>query len=74
MAINYSLNVTQDGVECDSFKINSIYSLVVYGSKYYLQVYLGNYGYQIVDRQKRLDDHLVDSDETYFFDFDKWVS
>ena len=75
MAINCSLNVRQDGAECDSFKINSIYSLVVYGSKYYptsifRKLWLSNCR-QVKDR---LDDHLVDSDENYFFDLDKWIS
>ena len=35
-----SVNVLEDGVECEYFKIMSIDSLLVYESKYYLQVYL----------------------------------
>ena len=42
--INFSgLNVPEDGVKCESFPIISIDSLLVYESKHYLQVYLGNY-------------------------------
>ena len=37
------LNVPEDIVECKSFTIISIDSLLVYENKYYLQVYLDNY-------------------------------
>ena len=37
------LNVPEDIVECKSFAIISIDSLLVYENKYYLQVYLDNY-------------------------------
>ena len=36
------LNVPEDGVECEFFTIISIDSLLVYESKYYLEVYLDN--------------------------------
>ena len=38
----HGLNVPDDNVECEPFTIISIDSLVVYESKYYLQVYLDN--------------------------------
>ena len=37
-------------IECESFTIISIDSLLVYENKYYLQVYLDNCGYKIVDK------------------------
>ena len=36
------LNVPEDDIECESFTVISIDSLLVYESKYYLQIYLGN--------------------------------
>ena len=33
----------EDGVECESFKAISIGWLLVYGNKYYLQIYLDNW-------------------------------
>ena len=36
------LNVSKDGVECESFTIISIDSLLVYENKFYLQIYLDN--------------------------------
>ena len=36
------LNVPEDGVECESFTVISIDSLLSYDSKYYLQIYLAN--------------------------------
>ena len=45
------LNVQEDGIECESFTIISIDSLLVYGKKHYLQVYLENCAYKIVNRQ-----------------------
>ena len=35
-----SLNVPEDGLECDSFTIISFDSLLVYENKYYLQIYV----------------------------------
>ena len=45
------LNVPEDDIECESFTIISIDSLLVYGKKHYLQVYLDNCAYKIVNRQ-----------------------
>ena len=36
------LNVPEDDMECESFAVISIDSLLVYENKYYLQVYLDN--------------------------------
>ena len=36
------LNVPEDDIECESFTVISIDSLLVYESKYYLQIYLDN--------------------------------
>ena len=44
------LNVPEDGVECKSFTIIFVDSLLVYENKYYLQVYLDNCAYKIVDK------------------------
>ena len=33
------LNVPEDGAECESFRVISINSLLVYDNKYYLQAY-----------------------------------
>ena len=49
--IFYGLNVLEDGLECESFTVIYIDSLLVYGRKYYWQVYLNNCGNQIVDKQ-----------------------
>ena len=50
--INFrGLNVSEDGVECKSFKIISIDSLLVYENKYYIQVYLDNCAYGTVNTQ-----------------------
>ena len=38
-----------DGVECESFTIISIDSLLVYENKFYLQVYLDSCTYKIVN-------------------------
>ena len=40
------LNVSEDDIECKSFTVISIDSLLVYHSKYYLQVYLDNCAYK----------------------------
>ena len=36
------LNVSEDNIEFESFTVISIYSLIVYKKKYYIQVYLDN--------------------------------
>ena len=58
------LNVPEGGVECESFFIIFIDSLLVYGNKYYLQVYLHNCTYKIVNIQMigYLDDNFSESD------------
>ena len=39
--INFrGLNVPEDDIECESFTVISIDSLLIYDKKYYLQVYL----------------------------------
>ena len=45
------LNVSEDDVKCESFTIISIDSLLACKSKYYLQVYLDNCAYKIVNKQ-----------------------
>ena len=56
--INFrGLNVPKDSVECKSFIIISIYSLLVYENKFYLQVYLDNCTSKTVN--KRMIDYLV---------------
>ena len=57
------LNVPEDDIQCGSFTIFSIDSLLVYNKKYYLQVYLGNCAYEIVNKQ--ITDYL---DENLFED------
>ena len=55
--------VPEDGVECESFKVIYIESLIVYESKRYLQVYLDNskiVNTQIIDY---LDQNLFESNE-----------
>ena len=41
--------VPGDGLECESFTIISFDSLIVYKNKYYLQLYLDNCAYKIVN-------------------------
>ena len=43
--------VPEDGIECESFIVTSINSLLVYDNKYYLQVYIGNCAYNILNKQ-----------------------
>ena len=59
------LNVPEDGVECKSFIIFSIDSLLVYENKYYLQVYLNSCAYKTVNTQiiDYLDNNLFESDK-----------
>ena len=44
------LNVPEDDIECESFTVTSIDSLLVYEEKYNLQVYLDNCSYKIVNK------------------------
>ena len=55
----------EDVVEYKSFTIISIDSLLVYESKYYLQVYFDNCAHKIVSTEMidYLDDNLFESDE-----------
>ena len=41
----------EDNIECKSFTVISIDSLLVYKSKYYLQVYLDKRAYKIVSKE-----------------------
>ena len=49
----------EGGIECESFTVISTHSLLVYESKYYLQVHLANCISKIVNTQ--VVDYLVDS-------------
>ena len=40
-------NVPEDDIECESFTVISIDSLLVYENKYYLQVYFDNLAYKL---------------------------
>ena len=59
----HNVNVPRDGVECESFD-----SLLVYDNKFYLQVYLDNCAYKIVDKQMTdyLGDNLFETNDDYF--------
>ena len=46
-----SLNVPEDNIDLESFRVIPIESLLVYESKCYLQVYLNNDAYKIIDKQ-----------------------
>ena len=60
-----SLNVTEDAVECESFKIISFGYLLVYDNKFYQQVYLDNCAYKTINTQivDYRDDNLFKNDE-----------
>ena len=45
------LNVPGNDIECEFFSVISIDSLLVYDCKYYLQLYLDNCTYKIVNKQ-----------------------
>ena len=45
------LIVPEDDIECESFTVISINSLLVYENKYHLQVYLENCANKIVNKQ-----------------------
>ena len=59
------LNLLEDGAECKSFAIIFIDSLLVYENKNYLQLYLDNCAYKILNTQMidYLDDNLLEFDE-----------
>ena len=44
------LNVPEHDAECNSFSVICIDSLLVYENEYYLQVYLENVPYKIIDK------------------------
>ena len=54
--------------ECEYFTVISIDSLLVYENQYYLQVYLDNCVYKIIDKQMAdyLDDNHFKTDENWF--------
>ena len=56
------LNVPEDDIEYELFKIISTDSFLVYVNKYYLQVYLDNYAYKTANKQMTdyLDDNLFE--------------
>ena len=47
----HDINVPEDDIECKSFPVISIGSSLVYQNKYYLQVYLENCAYRVIDNQ-----------------------
>ena len=55
----------EDDIECESFPVISIDSLLVYEHKYYLQVYLENCACKIVDKQMMdyLGENTFETDE-----------
>ena len=65
------LNVSEDDIECKSFTVISIDSLLVYDMKYYLRVYLDNYAYKIINIQMTgcLEENLF---EDLFFKQRNW--
>ena len=48
----HDLNVAEDNIECESFTVISIDSLLVYENKYCLEVQLDNGAYRTVNKQK----------------------
>ena len=55
----------EDDEESKSFTVISIGSFLVYQNKYYLQLYLDNRAYKIIEKQ--MSDHFDDN----FFEFDE---
>ena len=59
----------EDGVECESFSIISLYHLqrfiFCWWKKKYLKTYLDNFAYKVADNQMAdyLDDNLFETDE-----------
>ena len=45
------LDVPEDDIDCESFAVILIDSLLVYNNIYYLQVYLDNFAHKIVNKQ-----------------------
>ena len=52
----------EDNINCDSFTVIFIDSLLVYENKYYIQVYLDNYADKIANKQTAdyFDDNLFE--------------
>ena len=52
----------EDDIECECFTVISIVFLLVYESKHYLQVYLDNCVYKVVNKQMTdyLDENLFE--------------
>ena len=46
-----NINVPEYDIECESFTVIPIDYLLVYESKYYMQTYLDNCAYKIVNKQ-----------------------
>ena len=53
------LNVPEDDIECESFTVISIDSLLKYKNKYYLQVYLDKMCLEIANKQ--MADYLINA-------------
>ena len=55
-------NMPEDDIECESFTVISIDYLLVYDEKYYLQIYLENFVYKIMNKQMTdyLDENLFE--------------
>ena len=60
----HNLNVPKNNVECETFSIISIDSLLVYENKYYVQAYLHSYVYKTLNTQMvyYLGDNIFESD------------
>ena len=52
----------EDNVECESFTVISIDSLLIYDGKYYFQIYLDNSAHKIANKQftDYLDENLFE--------------
>ena len=61
----WRLDVLENGVEYKYFTVISISSWLVYDSKYYLQIYLGNCAYNVADNQiiDYVDDNIFETDK-----------
>ena len=71
MAIKFKLffvvYVLEDGVECESFKVIYIESLLVYESRHYLQVHLDNSKIVSTQMIDYLDQNLFESNKKCCF-------
>ena len=59
--------MSEDDIECESFRVISIDSLLFNENKYYLRVYLDNCAYKIVHKQMidYFDNSLFETDEDW---------